>query len=529
MAIVRNVISGPEARTRLIEGVDILANAVKSTLGARGQTVLIESDNHTRGVTITKDGVTVAKSINLEEPVRNLAVQILKEASEKTATLAGDGTTTSMVLAQAMIHAFETYKKEGQNDTQVLREVKQIVDSVIEMLSSRAIPVTDETLLDVATISANGDTTLGAIIAEAYQKVGPSGVVTVQHSSTSSTYSEVVSGMKLQRGWMSKYFVSDQKKQEAVLEDCYILVSDQEITNLAHIEHLLVPVLNSNKSLLIISELSENALNTLTVNKIKGTIKVCAIVPPQFGSRRAEIMEDIAAATGGVYISDSTGDDLSHIGFNNLGHAERVIVSSDSTVIFTKEINERCSDRISQIRDKMSVEKDEVAKRQLEERMANLAGGVGVIYVGAQSDIEMKEKLDRVDDAVYAVRAALEGGILPGGGIALRDIAVRMCGCSTAKSIVKSAILGPFEAILTNGGYDVYDIASQIAVEAYDESNPAVPKLGYGYDVKAEVVGNMIEMGIIDPLKVTKSALENAVSVATTILSTNVVVYNERA
>jgi len=529
MSIVKNVISGPEARAKLIEGVDTLADAVKSTLGARGQTVLIESESHTRGVTITKDGVTVAKSINLLDPVKNLAVQILKEASERTATLAGDGTTTSMVLAQAMIHAFEAYKKEGQNDTQVLREVRKIVDEVISVLSSRAIPVTDETLLDVATISANGDATLGAIIAEAYQLVGPSGVVTVQQSSTPKTYSEVVSGMKLQRGWMSKYFVTDQKKQEAVLEDCYVLVSDQEITNLAHIEHLLVPVLNSNKSLLIVAELSENALNTLTVNKLKGTIKVCAIVPPQFGSRRSEIMEDIAAATGGMYISDSTGDDLSHVSFSDLGHADRIIVSSDSTVIFTKDVTERCNDRISQISDKMSNETDEVAKRQLEERMANLSGGVGIIYVGAQSDIEMKEKLDRVDDAVYAVRAALEGGILPGGGVALKDISSRICGCSTAKSIVKKAILGPYETILSNGGYDVYDISSQIAVQAYDESNPAVPKLGYGYDVKNDVVGNMVGMGIIDPLKVTKSALENAVSVATTILSTNVVVYNERA
>lgn len=509
--IVKNVISGKDARNQLIGGVDVIANAVKSTLGARGKTVLIESENHTRGVVVTKDGVTVAKSILLDDPVQNLAVQIVREASERTATSAGDGTTTSMVLAQAIIHAFEEYKQPGQNDNIVLREIKAIAADVIKALEEMAIPVTDETLADVATISANGDVELGAIIADAYQKVGRHGVVTVKQSQSETTYSEVVSGMKLQRGWMSKYFVTDQKKQEAVLEDCHILVSDQQIEHLTSIEHLISPILSSpkSKSLLIIAEVSENVLNTLNLNKMKGTIKVCAIVPPQFGYKRAEVMEDIAHATGGKYVSESTGDDLTHIQFDDLGFANKVVVSQDSTIIFT-DIN--CEDRISEINDKLSVEKSDENKKFLEERLANLTGGVGVIYVGAQSDIEMKEKIDRVDDAVYAVRAALEGGILPGGGVALKDVSKQICGCSTAKNIVKKALLSPIQTILGNAGYEY---------TAMDEK--------VGFDVKNEKMGNMFEFGIIDPYKVTKSALENAVSVSTTILSTDVVVYNQRA
>lgn len=519
--IVKNVEFGADARAKLVSGIDTIANAVKSTLGARGQTVLIESDQFTHGIHVTKDGVTVARSIVLDDPTQNLAVQMVKEASEKTAIAAGDGTTTSIVLTQGLIHGAQQFMKPEDNPTKVLREVKDLSDAVVEALEAMAVPVTEESLASVATISANNDPEIGQIIADAYNMVGKDGVVTVETSQNATTYSEVVSGMKLDRGWMSKYFVTDQKKGEAILEDCYVLVSDQEITSLNNIEHLLAPVVQSGKSILIIAELAENALNSLNLNKMKGVIKVCAIVPPSFGSNRQEILEDIAVATGAKYISDDTGDNLFSIAFSDLGHCSKVVVGKESTILMTEK-GQEVESRAEAIRAQLEETKNEASKKQLEARLACLAGGVGVIYVGAQSDVELKEKRDRVDDAVYATKAALEGGILPGGGIALLDIAGKMCGCSTAKSIIKHALQQPFNTILENGGYDVNEIKGEIALGYQGE-------FGYGYDVKDGKVGNMIEMGIIDPLKVTKSALQNAVSVATTILSTNCIITNIRA
>lgn len=521
--IVKQVEFGADAREKLVSGIDIIANAVKSTLGARGQTVLIESDQYTHGIHITKDGVSVARSIVLDDPTQNLAVQMVKEASEKTATAAGDGTTTSIVLTQGLIHGSQQFMKAEDNPTKVLREVKDLASSVAQALDSMAIPVTDESMASVATISANNDPELGQIISDAYSMVGKDGVVTVETSQSSKTYSEVVAGMKLGRGWMSKYFVTDHKKNEAILEDCYILVSDQEITSLNNIEHLLAPVVQSGKSILIIAEMSENALNSLNLNRMKGVIRACAIVPPSFGHMRSDIMEDIAAATGARFISDGTGDNLGLVSFTDLGHAQKVVVGKDSTIIISDEdSSDHLQMRIEGIRNNLAEATNENTKKFLEERLANLAGGVGVIYVGAQSDVEMKEKRDRVEDAVYATKAAMEGGILPGGGIALLNIAGEVCGCSTAKNIIKYALQQPFNTILENGGYDSNEVKGDIALNYQGQ-------FGYGFDVKEGKVGNMIEMGIIDPLKVTKSALENAVSVATTILSTNCIITNVRA
>lgn len=521
--IVKNVEFGADARAKLVSGIDTIADAVKSTLGARGQTVLIESDQYTHGIHVTKDGVSVARSIVLEDPTENLAVQMVKEASERTASAAGDGTTTSVVLTQAIIHGSQQFLKPEDNPTKVLREVKDLAVAVGQALDAMAIPVTDESLASVATISANNDPELGQIIADAYSMVGKDGVVTVETSNNATTYSEVVSGMKLNRGWMSKYFVTDHKKNEAILEDCYILVSDQEISSLNSIEHLLAPVVQQGKSILIIAEMSENALNSLNLNRVKGVIKACAIVPPSFGSMRSDIMEDIACATGAHFVSDGTGDNLSLIAFSDLGYASKVVVGKDYSIIISgEEQSNELLARIEGIKDDIADKKEDSVKKFLEERLANLAGGVGVIYVGAQSDVEMKEKKDRVEDAVYATKAALEGGILPGGGVALLNIAGEMCGCSTAKNILKHALQQPFNTILANGGYDWNEIKGEIAL-AYQG------QFGYGYDVKDGKIGNMIEMGIIDPLKVTKSALENAVSVATTILSTNCIITNVRA
>ena len=519
--IVKQVEFGHDARQKLVSGIDIIADAVKSTLGARGQTVLIESDQFTHGIHVTKDGVSVARSIVLDDPTQNLAVQMVKEASEKTATAAGDGTTTSIVLTQGLIHGSQQFMKPEDNPTKVLREVKELATSVATALDTMSIPVTEESLASVATISANNDPELGQIIADAYTMVGKDGVVTVETSQNATTYSEVVSGMKIARGWMSKYFVTDQKKNEAILEDCYILVSDQEITSLNNIEHLLAPIVQGGKSILIIAEMSENALNSLNLNRLKGVIKACGIIPPSFGHMRSEIMEDIACATGAKFISDGTGDNLSLVAFSDLGHAQKVVVGKESTIIITDDdVSEELTARVEGIRDNIKESKGD--KKFLEERLANLAGGVGVIYVGAQSDVEMKEKRDRVEDAVYATKAAIEGGILPGGGIALLNIASEICGCSTSKNILKHALQQPFNTILENGGYDANEVKGEIALN-YQNS------FGYGFDVKEGKIGNMIEMGIIDPLKVTKSALENAVSVATTILSTNCIITNVRA
>jgi chaperonin GroEL len=336
---------------------------------------------------------------------------MVKEASEKTATAAGDGTTTSIVLTQGLIHGSQQFMKAEDNPTKVLREVKELALSVAQALDTMAIPVTDDSMASVATISANNDPELGQIISDAYSMVGKDGVVTVETSQSSKTYSEVVSGMKLGRGWMSKYFVTDQKKGEAILEDCYILISDQEITSLNNIEHLLAPVVQSGKSILIIAEMSENALNSLNLNRLKGVIRACAIVPPSFGHMRSEIMEDIAAATGARFISDGTGDNLSLVSFTDLGHAQKVVVGKESTIIISDEdSSDHLQMRIEGIRNNLAEATNEGVKKFLEERLANLAGGVGVIYVGAQSDVEMKEKRDRVEDAVYATKAAMEGG-----------------------------------------------------------------------------------------------------------------------
>jgi len=308
--------------------------------------------------------VSVARSIVLDDPTQNLAVQMVREASERTATAAGDGTTTSVVLTQALIHGYQQFIKPEDNPTKVLREVKDLSDAVAQALDQMAIPVTDESLASVATISANNDPELGQIIADAYTMVGKDGVVTVETSQNAETYSEVVSGMKLSRGWMSKYFVTDQKKNEAILDDCYILVSDQEIQSLNHIEHLLAPVVQSGKSILIIAEMAENALNSLNLNKMKGVIKVCAIVPPSFGANRSDIMEDIAAATGAKYISDGTGDNLYTIAFSDLGHAQKVVVGKDSTVIMTDEdAEQRVATRVEAIRIKLEEEKNEYMKK----------------------------------------------------------------------------------------------------------------------------------------------------------------------
>jgi chaperonin GroEL len=510
------------SREKLISGIDKIANAVKSTLGARGMTVLIESENHIGGLTVTKDGVTVANSIVLMDPTENLAVSMMKQAADKTATVAGDGTTTAIVIAQAIIHSAESRLRDGINKTEVIRAIRRASDEVQKRLAKASRKVNNN-LPYVATISANNDREIGKIIADAHASVGRQGSVTVENSQTDKTYSEVTRGMRIDRGWTSKYFLTDQKKQEVVLERPYILISDKEIETLSGLEHILEPIIAQKRSLLIIAEVSEQVIQTLNVNKMRGVLKVCQIVPPNFGYRRGEVLEDIACATGGKYISDGTGDNFELVHLDDLGEADKVIIGRTHTTIMTSERFD-VSDRVAMIEQEMLEQKTPGELSYLKERVGSLTGGVAVIYVGASSDIEQKELRDRVDDAVCATAAALEGGILPGGGVALMDLTVSMAWGTTecervAWHILKDAMEAPFRQILTNSGMDHGKIMAEI--------RPMDP--GTGIDVVTGKIGNMVRMGIIDPAKVTINALANAVSVATTIMSTNCIITNVRA
>ena len=507
MAILKQVHFGQSGQEKLISGINTLADAVKSTLGPKGRTVLIESENHTHGVTISKDGVTVARSITLFDPIENMAVNVAREASEKTATLVGDGTTTSLVLTQAIINEAASHLTAGVDTATLTRDIQAISNKVLEYLSTTAVPVTNDTLVNVATISANGDAEIGELIAEAYTKVS---YVTVADSKTEETYAEIIEGVKVDRPVGSRFFITDQKKGECVLQDPYVLVCDQKIENLSSLEHVLAPIVQNGKSLLIISEMGANALNTLNVNAMKGTIKVCQIMPPDFGYRRKELMEDIAAMVGARLVSEDTGDDLSLVGLDWLGKASKVISGQEQTIIVGGEGEESVV--------KARIEALEGSNDTFDkQRLANMTGGIGVIYVGADSEIEQKEKKDRVDDAVCAVRAAMDEGVLPGGGVALHNASTALSeGKSVAHLIMSSALKAPMRQILKNAGDDW----------SYVEGQMDTP--GLGFDVRGQRYGDMIKMGVADPAKVTRIALQNAVSVATTIMGTSVIVSNVR-
>lgn len=499
-------------KDKLLAGINKIEQAVGSTMGPMGRTVLIESENHTRGVTVTKDGVTVAKSLVVDDPVENLAITLVKEASEKTAISAGDGTTTSVILTHAIIDGMIS---RGELTTGAnIRRITNMFDGVVAALEDMAVPVNEQDLFKVATISANGDESIGKIVADAYASVGKDGIVTVENSNSSRTYCEVVNGMRITRGWSSKYMVTDAKKQEIVLENPYILMTDQEIPNITSIEHILAACIAQNRAILIIGEVSEAAMNALNLNKMKGVIKVGVVLPPQFGWKRQEMLQDIAIATGGKHFSDATGDNLSLVTMQDLGTCQKAIISKDSTVLLLED-GQAPSEHIQQIREIVTNSEEEAAFKA--ERIANLSGGIAVIYVGGQSDIEQKEKKDRVDDAVCATQAAIQEGILPGGGYALLA-AVK--DNPFLSDMVKDACSAPFFKILENAGYEHEDI-----VEIRDN----FLQTGLGFNPVDESYGDIVGMGIIDPLKVTKNALKNAVSVATTIMSTECIIFNVRA
>lgn len=505
-----------EGRDKLINGIVSISKAVKSTLGPLGKTVLIESQNHTRGLTITKDGVTVAKSITLSDPVENLAVRMVKEAADRTATSAGDGTTTAIVLTEAIVlEGMRLIEKDPSiNVSELVREMNEISDRVIASLGKRSKRVSGKTLKDVATISSNNDRDLGTLISKVYKEVGKDGVVTAETSQTTETYYEVTNGIKVDRGYTSRLFINNQKNDECILDDVYILATDMEINNILNIENILKPIINQNKKLLIIGQCSQNVINTLGMNVMKNDLKLCNIQPPQFGYKTKELMSDIAMSVGAKYFSEATGDDLSLITMADLGHAQKVVVSADGTVIVRDDdTSDEVKARIDELKEARERSQKKSDRDFINDRIASLSGGVGVIYVGGNSDIEQKELYDRVEDAVCAVRSALEEGILPGGGTSLLYESMVMKGSSAAADIMKNALEAPFKQIVANAG------------KMYPAS---IDVFGEGFNVKTSEYGDMYKMGVIDPAKVTKNALRNAVSVATTILTTNAIVTIKR-
>tara|TARA_R100001463_G_scaffold76672_8_gene130866 strand:- start:13345 stop:14964 length:1620 start_codon:yes stop_codon:yes gene_type:complete len=519
---------GSEGRDKLIKGITKIANAVKSTLGPRGNTVLIESPEHTASITVTKDGVTVAKAVELLDPVENLAVRIMKQAAERTATLAGDGTTTAIVLTESIVKNTTNILSKTPNVsvTEVIRALSNYTIEIINKLKEDSVKVTSKTLNNVATISANNDEFVGSIISDTYNTVGENGIVTVEKSQNSETYSETTEGIKIDRGYSSNLFINNQKKDECILENVHILVSDAEISNVLNIEGILKPIIQENKKLLIIAPCSQNVIQTLAANVMKRGLKVCIIPPPSFGWKTHELMQDIAMSVGATYFSEKTGDDLSIINFSDLGRASKVIVGRDSTVVLCspkdEEHQERLDERVSELKDAHKRAKTKADREFILSRIASLTGGVGVIYVGGNTDLEQKELYDRVDDAVCAVRSALSDGILPGSGVALLNVRNELDMGKTeaekiAYAILDKSLVSPVKQILDNAGLK------------FDKTYNTGFKKGQGYNVVTEKTGNMIELGVIDPTKVTVSALSNAISVANTILSTNAIITMARS
>lgn len=523
---------GDEGRQKLIKGINKIAHAVKSTLGPMGNTVLIESYQHTHSITVTKDGVTVAKAVELADPVENMAVRIMKEAAERTATSAGDGTTTAIVLTEALIKEglVQFASNPNVNKTEVFKNLVDLTSKVVEYLHSKSIELTPEMLLDVATISANNDTTIGKIIADLYNDIGIDGIVTVEKSQSTETYSESTKGLQFDRGYASNLFINEHGKDQCVFDDVMIMLTDIEINSVLQIEQILKPIIQENKKLLIISPCSQNMLNTLVANKMKNNLKVCVVSPPSFGYRQNELMQDIALAVGANYFSEKTGDDLSIMHYGDLGHATKVIIDDKKTIIIRSDVRsdgEKIQERLTQLWSAYDKATKKADKDFIKERIGSLSGGVGVIFVGGNTDLEQKELYDRVDDAVCAVHSALEEGILPGAGKALYHIGNNfdMLGQNSDQSVegeIAWAILShgmqaPLEQILNNAGICVTDIYN--GRESW----------GDGYNIKTNKKGGLIEMGVIDPLKVTRSALQNAVSVAVTILSTNAIITMARS
>ncbi len=515
-----------DARDALKKGVDALANAVKVTLGPKGRNVVIEKKFGSPSV--TKDGVSVAKEIELRDPIENMGAQMVKEVASKTSDAAGDGTTTATVLAQAIITAGMKNVAAGANPMDLKRGIDKAVKAVVAHLSSISTPVGDDfsKVEQVASISANNDNEIGKLIAEAMKKVGKEGVITVEEAKGTDTYSEVVEGMQFDRGYLSPYFVTNADKMQTELENPFILIYDKKISNMKELLPTLEKTLQTGRPLLIIAEDVEGeALATLVVNKIRGTIKIAAVKAPGFGDRRKAMLEDIAVLTGGTVISEERGYKLDNTELDSLGQAASVSIDKDNTTIVGGNGNrEDITSRINQIKVQIENTTSDYDREKLQERLAKLAGGVAVLYIGAASEVEMKEKKDRVDDALHATRAAVEEGIIPGGGVgyiravtALDGIETENEDQKTGVNIVRRALEEPLRQIIANCGGEASIIVNKIRE---GEGN-------YGYNARTEEYENLYEAGVIDPTKVSRVALENAASVAGMLLTTECVLADE--
>jgi len=515
-----------EARDALKRGVDILANAVKVTLGPKGRNVII--DRKFGAPSITKDGVTVAKEVELRDPLENMGAQLVKEVASKTADQAGDGTTTATVLAQAIVTAGVKNVAAGANPMDLKRGIDKAVAEVVKNLQAQSSPVGEDNnkIKQVATISANNDEVIGTLIADAMAKVGKDGVITVEVAKGTETEVKIVEGMQFDRGYLSPYFVTNTDKMEAELDNPFILIYDKKISSMKELLPVLEKQVQTGRPLLIIAEdLDGEALATLVVNKIRGSLKVVAVKAPGFGDRRKAMLEDIAILTGGTVISEERGYKLENAELTYLGQAERVIIDKDNTTIINGAgQKEDITGRIGQIKAQIESTTSDYDKEKLQERLAKLAGGVAVLYVGAATEVEMKEKKDRVDDALHATRAAVEEGIVAGGGVAfIRSVAALegMKGANedetTGIQIIKRAIEEPLRQICENAG-----VEGSIVVQKVKEG-----KLDFGYNARTDKYENMIAAGVIDPTKVSRIALENAASIAAMLLTTECVLADD--
>jgi chaperonin GroEL len=508
-----------EAREGLKKGVDALANAVKVTLGPKGRNVIIGKSFG--GPQVTKDGVTVAKEIELEDALENMGAQMVKEVASKTNDLAGDGTTTATILAQAIVKEGLKNVTAGANPMDLKRGVDKAVDAVVNELNKKAQTVgnSSEKIKQIASISANNDEAIGELITEAFDKVGKEGVITVEEAKGTDTYVDVVEGMQFDRGYLSPYFVTNSEKMEADLESPYILLYDKKISAMKDLLPVLEPVAQTGKPLLVIAEdVDGEALATLVVNKLRGSLKIAAVKAPGFGDRRKAMLEDLATLTGGTVISEDRGFTLENTTIEMLGSAERVTIDKDNTTVVNGSGDKNnISVRVNQIKAQIETTTSDYDKEKLQERLAKLAGGVAVLYVGAASEVEMKEKKDRVDDALHATRAAVEEGIVAGGGVALlrtRGVLEKLTSSNldevTGIQIISRAIEAPLRTIVENAGGE----GSVIVAKVLEGKN------NFGYDAKSETFVDLLKKGIIDPKKVTRIALENAASVAGMILTT---------
>jgi chaperonin GroEL len=512
-----------DARNKMKRGVDALADAVKVTLGPKGRNVVIEKKFGAPGV--TKDGVSVAKEIELEDAIENLGAQMVKEVASKTADVAGDGTTTATVLAQSIINEGLKNVAAGANPMDLKRGIDKAVGIIVENLKKQSEKVGNDNkkIEQVATISANNDSEIGKLIAQAMAKVGNEGVITVEEAKGTETTVEVVEGMQFDRGYLSPYFVTNTEKMQAELQNPYILIYDKKISTLKDILPILESSVQSGRPLLIIAEdVDGEALATLVVNKLRGSLKIAAVKAPGFGDRRKEMLQDIAVLTGGTVISEEQGYKLENATMEYLGQAESITIDKDNTtVVGGKGQKDNITARVNQIKSQIEATTSDYDREKLQERLAKLSGGVAVLYVGASTEVEMKEKKDRVDDALHATRAAVEEGIVPGGGVAyiravesLKDITGANNDETTGIAIVRRALEEPLRQIVANAG-----IEGSIIVQKVKEG-----KADFGFNARTEQYENMLAAGVIDPTKVSRVALENAASIASMLLTTECVI-----